>query len=356
MDNRRTYRDTPVLSGYSSSISSGAEELMGFPSGSDYESEDERTRSRAKTPFEAAGNASETENQSDMDIELSNLRLQPDLYRGRVATPKAIRPGSASVSSPFSRTTAPIRVGSEETIPSEHSFVPEDGLDAKHYIKSNENLAELADLDETGDLKRGRSRNLKKPRAMSMKSEDDELQPSNKKLKVDPETLKKKQTYYTTKERREELYIISSNLQEIASLSALLQSGNMSDPRIVNDLFASLNQNLADNYAFLYHNEREYLDSIEEVLRTFVNNHSETEYASKAREILDTFFNPGSKEPAMLTGGKRKKTRKSKKSKKNKKTRSKKTKTAKKSSKKRKTSRCSNGTRKNKKSGKCKKK
>ena len=120
MNNRRIYRDTPVLSGYSSSISSGEEELMRFPSGS--ESEDERTRSRAKTPFEAAGNASESENQSDMDIELSNLRLQPDLYRGRVATPKAIRPGSASVSSPFSRTTAPIRVGSEETIPSEHSL------------------------------------------------------------------------------------------------------------------------------------------------------------------------------------------------------------------------------------------
>ena len=140
MDNRRTYRDTPVLSGYSSSISSGAEELMGFPSGSDYESEDERTRPRAKTPFEAADNASESENQSDMDIELSNLRLQPDLYRGKVATPKPLRPGSAeelaaSVSSPFSKATAPTRVGSEETIPSEHSFVPDDGLEAKHYIK-----------------------------------------------------------------------------------------------------------------------------------------------------------------------------------------------------------------------------
>ena len=112
MDNRRIYRDTPVLSGYSSSISSGAEELMGFPSGS--ESEAEITRPRAKTPFEAAGNASETENQSDMDIELSNLRLQPDLYRGKVATPKPLRPGSASVSSPFSKATAPTRVGSEE--------------------------------------------------------------------------------------------------------------------------------------------------------------------------------------------------------------------------------------------------
>ena len=429
MDNRRIYRDTPVLSGYSSSISSGADELMGFPSGSG--SEDEITRPRAKTPFEAADNASESENQSDMDIELSNLRLQPDLYRGKVATPKPLRTDSASVSysasvsSPFSKATAPIRVGSEETIPSEHSFDPEDGLQAKHYIKSNEKLAELADLDETGNRKRGISRNLKKPRAM--RSEDEELQPSKriKKSGIDPETLKKKQTYYSTKERREEVYIISSNLQEIASVSALLQSGSMLDPRMVNDLFASLNENLADNYAFLYHNEREYLDSIEETLRTFVNDHSETEYASKAREILDTFFNPGSKEPAMLTGGKRKKTRKSKKSKKNKKTRSKKqkggkedfgtykdgssvfkdkngyyidewdndkqviykkylkswkpvisdtrlildkktkkwkivkskkTKTMKKSSKKTKTSRCPNGTRKNKKSGKCEKK
>lgn len=423
MNNKRTYRDTPVLSGYSSSISSGTDELMGFPSGS--ESEDEITRPRAKTPFEAADNASESENQSDMDIELSNLRLQPDLYRGKIATPKPERPGSVSVSSPFSKATAPTRVGSEETIPSEHSFVPDDGLEAKHYIKSNEKLSELADLDETGDLKKGSSRNLKKPRAM--RSEDEELQPSKriKKSGIDPETLKNQQTYYSVKERREEVYIISSILQEIASLSTVLQSGSMSDPRMVNDLFASLNENLADNYAFLYHNEREYLDTIEETLRTFVNDHSETEYASKAREILDTFFNPGSKEPAMLTGGKRKKTRKSKKSKKNKKTRSKKqkggkedfgtykdgssvfkdkngyyidewdndkqviykkylkswkpvisdtrlildkktkkwkivkskkTKTMKKSSKKTKTSRCPNGTRKNKKSGKCEKK
>ena len=194
---------------------------------------------------------------------------------------------------------------------------------------------------------------------------------------------------------------------------------------MVNELFDSLKVNLIDNYAFLYHNEREYLDSIEETLRTFVVDNSETEYADKAREILDIFFNPDSKEPPMLTGGKRKKTRKSKKSKKNKKTRSKKqkggkedfgtykdgssvfkdkngyyiyqwnickdveykkylknwkphkidtklildieikkwkivkskkTKTMKKSSKKTKTSRCPNGTRKNKKSGKCKKK
>ncbi len=332
-NNTQRYRETPLMDGYSSSLSSGGEELMGFTfaNESENESQYERSRSRAKTPFEAANNASESETQSDMDIELANLRLQPDLYRDKVATPRAIRPGSASVTSPFSKTTAPLRVGSEETIPSEHSFVPGDGLDAKHYIKSNEKLSELVDLDETGDMKRGNSRNLKKPRAMSMKSEDDDLEPSAKKIKIDTEFLKGQQTYYSDRERAEEIYIISSIVQEIASLSVLLQSGSRSDPRMVNELFDSLKVNLVDNYAFLYHNEREYLDSIEETLRTFVVDNSETEYADKAREILDMFFNPDSKEPPMLTGGKRKKTRKTNKSKKNKNTRSKKTKTAKKS-------------------------
>lgn len=305
MNNNKRYREPSNLLISDSSLSSGGEEIMGFPSAG--ESEDERSYNRAKTPFQGADNASESENQSDMDIELANLRLQPDLYRDKVATPRAIRSSSASVTSPFSKTTAPLRVGSEETIQSEHSFVPEDGLDAKHYIKSNEKLSELADLDETGDFKKGQSRNLKKPRAMSMKSDDDDFQPTKRvrNIKTDPEFLKTRQTYYSDREKSEEVYIISSIVQEIASLNVLLNNNKNIDFRMGNELFDNLKINLVDNYAFLYHNEREYLNSVEQTLREFVINHSETEYASKARDILDTFFRSDSKEPSTLIGGKK---------------------------------------------------